>query len=88
MNMIARSLMSALALTTVVVQPALAQSAPPPAKAAFNWEVKDGQVVRKATDVRRTDNSDGSWREESKEGSCSKTVEHGKDGSIKTTRAC
>lgn len=82
-----RSFLSALALATVTVAtPALAD--PPRSKAAFNWEIRDGQVIRKPTDVKRVTNPDGSWREESREGSCRKTVDHLPDGSVKTSRTC
>jgi hypothetical protein len=52
----------------------------------FNYEIKDGQRVPKPTS--RITNPDGSWREETKQGTCVTIKEGGADGSVKTTRKC
>ena len=52
----------------------------------FNYEIKDGQRVPKPTS--RITNPDGSWREETRQGTCVTIKEGGADGSVKTTRKC
>ena len=51
----------------------------------WNYEIKDGKRVPKST---RVANSDGSWREESKQGSCTTVKESSAAGEVKITRKC
>ena len=51
----------------------------------WNYEIKDGKRVPKAD---RKTNADGSWREESKQGSCTTTKESSASGEVKITRKC
>ena len=52
----------------------------------FNYEIVDGKRVPKPT--RKVTNADGSWREETRQGSCVTIKEGSPDGSVKTTRKC
>lgn len=52
----------------------------------FNYEIVDGKRVPKPTS--KVTNADGSWREETRQGSCVTIKEGGADGSVKTTRKC
>ena len=52
----------------------------------FNYEIKDGKRVPKPTS--KVTNADGSWREETKQGTCVTVKEGAADGSVKTTRKC
>ena len=52
----------------------------------FDYVIKDGKRVPKPNT--RIVNADGSWREETRQGSCVEIKEGLKDGSIKTTRKC
>ena len=52
----------------------------------FDYVIKDGKRVPKPTS--RITNSDGSWREETRQGNCVEIKEGLKDGSVKTTRKC
>ena len=52
---------------------------------SWNYEIKDGKRVPKAN---RVTNADGSWREETKQGSCTTTKESSAKGEVKTTRTC
>ena len=51
----------------------------------WNYEIKDGKRVPKAD---RKTNADGSWREETKQGSCTTVKESSAQGEVKTTRKC
>ena len=51
----------------------------------FNYVIKDGKPVPKG---QRVTNPDGSWREETKVGSCVTVKEGSPDGSVKITRSC
>ena len=52
----------------------------------FNYEIKDGKRVPKPTS--RITNPDGSWKEETRQGSCVTVKEGTPDGAVKTTRKC
>jgi hypothetical protein len=51
----------------------------------FNYEIKDGKRVPKGN---RVSNSDGSWREEVKQGNCVTVKERSASGEYKETRQC
>jgi hypothetical protein len=51
----------------------------------FNYEIKDGKRVPKGN---RVTNSDGSWREEVKQGNCVTIKERSPTGEYKETRQC
>ena len=51
----------------------------------FNYEIKDGKRVPKGN---RVTNSDGSWREEVKQGNCVTVKERSAGGEYKETRQC
>jgi hypothetical protein len=51
----------------------------------WNYVIKDGKRVPKAN---RVSNSDGSWREETKQGSCTTVKESSASGEVKITRKC
>lgn len=52
----------------------------------FNYEIVDGKRVPKPT--AKVTNADGSWREETRQGSCVTIKEGTPDGAVKTTRKC
>lgn len=52
----------------------------------FNYEIIDGKRVPKPN--KRITNPDGSWREETRQGSCVTIKEGTPDGAVKTTRKC
>jgi hypothetical protein len=52
----------------------------------WNYEIKDGKRVPKTGN--RLTNPDGSWREESKQGSCVTVKEKSASGEYKETRRC
>jgi len=52
---------------------------------SFNYEIKDGKRVPKSN---RTNNADGSWREETKVGNCTTVKEGTAAGEVKITRTC
>jgi hypothetical protein len=52
----------------------------------FNYEIVDGKRVPKPT--AKVTNADGSWREETRQGSCVTIKEGTRDGAVKTTRKC
>ena len=51
----------------------------------WNYEIKDGKRVPKAN---RVMNADGSWREESRQGSCVTVKEKTASGEYKESRRC
>jgi hypothetical protein len=51
----------------------------------WNYVIKDGKRVPKAD---RVINADGSWREETKQGSCKTVKESSASGEVKITRKC
>ena len=51
----------------------------------WNYEIKDGKRVPKGS---RVTNSDGSWREEVKQGNCVTIKEKSASGEYKETRQC
>jgi len=61
-----------------------AQTAPTPK--GWNYEIKDGKRVPKATN--RLTNKDGSWREELRQGNCTTVKEMSSAGEYKETRQC
>ena len=52
----------------------------------FNYEIVDGKRVPKPTSSLTT--PDGSWRAETRQGSCVTIKEGSADGAVKTTRKC
>ncbi|MEO7241069.1 MAG: hypothetical protein ABIW16_06680 [Sphingomicrobium sp.] len=52
----------------------------------WNYEIKDGKRVPKSGN--RLTNPDGSWREETKQGSCVTVKEKSAAGEYKETRRC
>ena len=52
---------------------------------SFNWEIKDGKRVPKGN---RVTNSDGSWREEIRQGKCVTVKEKSATGEYKEARKC
>jgi hypothetical protein len=52
----------------------------------WNYEIKDGKRVPKAGN--RVTNADGSWREETRQGSCVTVKEKSAAGEYKETRRC
>ena len=78
------ALVAAAAYATV----AAAQNAPAADNATpknWNYEIKDGKRVPKGN---RVTNSDGSWREEVKQGNCVTVKERSAAGEYKETRQC
>jgi hypothetical protein len=71
----------AVAATLGYAAAAVAQSLPK----NWNYEIKDGKRVPKAN---RVTNADGSWREETKQGTCTTTKESSAKGEVKITRKC
>lgn len=51
----------------------------------WNYEIKDGKRVPKAS---RVSNADGSWREEVRQGNCVTVRERAASGEYKETRQC
>ena len=51
----------------------------------WNYEIKDGKRVPKSN---RVTNADGSWREESRQGSCVTVKEKTASGEYKESRRC
>jgi hypothetical protein len=51
----------------------------------WNYEIKDGKRVPKGN---RVTNSDGSWREEVRQGNCVTVKERSQAGEYKETRQC
>jgi hypothetical protein len=78
------------AVAALAAGSALAQSANQNAvgtqNTPFNYEIKDGKRVPKPTS--KVTNADGSWREETRQGSCVQIKEGTADGAVKTTRKC
>jgi len=78
------------AVAALAAGSALAQSANQNAAGTqntpFNYEIKDGKRVPKPTS--KVTNADGSWREETRQGSCVQIKEGTADGAVKTTRKC
>lgn len=52
---------------------------------SWSYEIKDGKRVPKSD---RVTNSDGSWREEVKQGNCVTVKERSASGEYKETRQC
>ena len=52
----------------------------------FNYEIKDGKRVPKPTS--KVTNADGSWREETRQGSCVTIKEKSAAGEYKESRRC
>ncbi|MEO7504966.1 MAG: hypothetical protein ABIT69_07275 [Sphingomicrobium sp.] len=51
----------------------------------WNYDIKDGKRVPKGN---RVTNADGSWREETRKGSCVEVKEMSATGDLKITRKC
>ena len=79
-----------VAVAAVAAGAAYAQSAGPghghSQDTPFNYEIVDGKRVPKPN--KRITNPDGSWREETRQGSCVTVKEGSADGAVKTTRKC
>ena len=77
---------AALAAGAALAQSAGGQVASGTQNTPFNYEIKDGKRVPKPTS--KVTNADGSWREETRQGSCVTIKEGTADGAVKTTRKC
>ena len=77
---------AAFAAGAALAQSAAGQNAGDSQNTPFNYEIKDGKRVPKPTS--RITNPDGSWREETRQGSCVTIKEGSADGAVKTTRKC
>ena len=74
----------ALAATAGYATAAAAQSQQTPK--GWNYEIKDGKRVPKGGN--RVTNADGSWREETRQGSCVTVKEKTAAGEYKESRRC
>ena len=77
---------AALAAGAAYAQSAGGQATSGTQNTPFNYEIKDGKRVPKPTS--KVTNADGSWREETRQGSCVTIKEGTPDGAVKTTRKC
>ena len=80
--------MSAVALAATAASAAYAQATASNDQATpsnFSWEIKDGKRVPKG---QRQVASDGSWREEIRQGKCVTLKEKSVAGEYKETRKC
>jgi Spy/CpxP family protein refolding chaperone len=80
--------MSAVALAATAASAAYAQATASNDQATpsnFNWEIKDGKRVPKG---QRQVASDGSWREEIRQGKCVTVKEKSTAGEYKESRKC
>ncbi|HVF84191.1 MAG TPA: hypothetical protein VM913_08490 [Sphingomicrobium sp.] len=87
MKTLTRTIMSAAALALVVgggASASLAQSRSTPK--GFNYEIKNGQRVPRPGN--RITSSDGSWREEVRQGNCVTIKEKTAQGEYKESRRC
>ena len=73
----------AATLVATAASAAYAQAQSTPSN--WNYEIKDGKRVPKAE---RKVNADGSWREESKQGTCVTVKEKTASGEYKESRRC
>jgi hypothetical protein len=74
----------AVAAAALVAAPVFAQARSTPS--GWNYEIKDGKRVPKTGN--RVANPDGSWREETRQGSCTTIKEKSPTGEYKETRRC
>ena len=75
----------AAAVVATAASAAYAQAAGGSTPSSWNYEIKDGKRVPKAD---RKVNADGSWREESRRGTCVTIKEKTPSGEYKETRRC
>ena len=75
----------AAALVATAASAAYAQATGGSTPSGWNYEIKDGKRVPKAE---RKTNADGSWREESKQGTCVTVKEKTASGEYKESRRC
>ena len=82
-----RLVISTIGVAVGLACPAFAQgrSPEPQTPKGWNYEIKDGRRVPKAS---RVTNQDGSWREELKQGNCVTIKERSASGEYKETRQC
>ena len=73
------------ALVATAATAAYAQASGASTPNGWNYEIKDGKRVPKAE---RKTNADGSWREESRQGSCVTIKEKTASGEYKESRRC
>jgi len=78
-------IVTGLAVASVAASAAYAQAAGQATPRGWNYEIKDGKRVPKAE---RKVNADGSWREESRQGSCVTVKEKTPSGEYKENRRC
>lgn len=83
-------LMGAVAIALVGVAAGAAYAAPAAGVSqgtpkSWNYEIKDGKRVPKA---HRVTNADGSWREETRQGTCTTVKESSSAGEVKISRSC
>ena len=77
--------LGAAALVATAASAAYAQAAGGSTPSGWNYEIKDGKRVPKAE---RKTNADGSWREESRQGTCVTVKEKTASGEYKESRRC
>ena len=79
--------MGAIALAATAASAAYAQATAgdQATPSNFNWEIKDGKRVPKGN---KQVNSDGSWREEIRQGKCVTVKEKSAAGEYKESRKC
>ncbi len=77
--------LGATALIATAATSAFAQSSGASTPRGWNYEIKDGKRVPKAE---RKVNADGSWREESRQGTCVTVKEKTAAGEYKESRRC
>jgi len=77
--------MGVSATVATAAGPAFAQAAGRSTPNGWNYEIKDGKRVPKAE---RKVNDDGSWREESRQGTCVTVKEKTASGEYKESRRC
>jgi len=75
----------AAALVATAASAAYAQATGGSTPSSWNYEIKDGKRVPKAE---RKTNADGSWREESRQGTCVTVKEKTASGEYKESRRC
>lgn len=77
--------LGAAALVATAASAAYAQATGGSTPSSWNYEIKDGKRVPKAE---RKTNADGSWREESRQGTCVTVKEKTASGEYKESRRC
>jgi hypothetical protein len=71
--------------SAALAQAAQGNASSQPTPKGWNYEIKDGKRVPKGD---RVTNADGSWREETRQGSCVTVKEKSAAGEYKESRRC